>query len=305
MDLNSKEKMSRQMNLNLLAKYQWVLGILPALLFFIIFFVGGFYQAISISFENDLAVSPNYDTGWAYKELLNTTFVKSLLITIGISFVIAVLTGILSLTVSLLLAWKADKWHWLQIIFQLPIGIPHLFAAYMLMQVFMQSGWYSKVAYHFGLTHSLEQFPVLIHDDYGIGIVLAYLWKEVPFLILLIYPFISRLIVEWKETSTVLGATFAQMIRWVVIPLLVPIWVGGMWVVFAFTLAAYEIPALLGRTSLGFIPVTAWQEYTQFGLERQKVAIAMNVVLAAVSLIVGICLIYLQQQWYKRGRRLW
>lgn len=74
---------------------------------------------------------------------------------------------------------------------------------------------------------------------------------------------------------------------------------------FAFAIGAYEIPALLARTSFRFVPVLAWQEYTQFGLERQPIAIAMNMVLAIVSLFVGILLIYLQMNWYAKGRRVW
>jgi putative spermidine/putrescine transport system permease protein len=82
-------------------------------------------------------------------------------------------------------------------------------------------------------------------------------------------------------------------------------WVGGMWVVFAFTLGAYEIPALLASTSFGSIPVEAFQEYSQFGLERQPIAIAMNMVLAVISFLVGSILIFLQLRWYKQGRRVW
>ncbi|WP_017754167.1 ABC transporter permease subunit [Calidifontibacillus oryziterrae] len=304
MKANSYRK-SDQNLYTVLQRHQWVLGILPALLFFLLFLGGGFCAAIFISFENDLALSPSYVTGWAYRELFTITFLKSLGVTIGMSFVVALLAGIISLMIALLLALKTDKWRWLQILYQLPIGIPHLLAAYMLLQVFTQSGWYSRLAYQLGLVDTLEQFPVLIHDNYGIGIVLAYLWKEVPFLILLLYPFVLRLMAEWTETSKVLGATFGQMIGWIVLPLLLPVWIGGMWIVFAFTLGAYEIPALLGRTSFGFIPFTAWQEYTQFGLERQKIAIAMNVVLAVVSMVVGMVLLFLQRRWYEKGRRIW
>ena len=117
--------------------------------------------------------------------------------------------------------------------------------------------------------------------------------------------FYNEIIIEWKDTVQMLGGSFSQMIRWVIIPILLPIWVGGMWVVFSYVLGAYEIPALMAQTSFGFIPVTAWQEYTQFGLSRQPLAIAMNIVLAVVSFVIGILLVMMQKNWYARGRRLW
>ncbi|WP_066311020.1 ABC transporter permease [Bacillus sp. FJAT-29814] len=298
-----KNKISQNIHKN-----KGLLGILPALLFMLAFFVGGLVHALIISLESPESDFLGETVGnkfWAYNELLNESFIQSIGVTVGIAAAVALLSGGIGLLAALYLAKMSHKWKWLQIIFQLPIGIPHLLSAYLFMQVFMQSGWYARIAFHLGIIDSMEAFPILVHDDWGVGVIVAYLWKEVPFIVLLIYPFIVKLIADWKEAATVLGGTFSQTVRWVIVPILLPMWAGGMWVVFAFTLGAYEIPALLARTSLGSIPVMGFQEYTQFGLERQPVAIAMNVVLAAISLLVGLLLIYLQLRWYQKGRRVW
>ncbi|HEY2421236.1 MAG TPA: spermidine/putrescine ABC transporter permease [Neobacillus sp.] len=288
-------------------KNKGLLGILPALLFMVIFFLGGTLHSLSLSIESQQNISliVQKNRFWAYKELGNDTFLRSVGVTVGIAAAVAVLSGITGLITALFLAERTHKWKWLHIIFQFPIGIPHLLSAYLLMQVFMQSGWYARIAYHLGWIDSFEMFPVLVHDNWGLGVILAYMWKEVPFIVLLIYPFIVKLILDWKETTKVLGGTFSQTVCWVIIPILLPMWAGGMWVVFAFTLGAYEIPALLARTSFGSIPVIAFQEYSQFGLERQPIAIVMNMVLAAIALLVGWILIYVQLGWYKKGRRVW
>lgn len=288
-------------------KYKGLLGLLPALLFMVCFFIGGTLQSLYISFSSQTGNPPlsHYDSFWAYKELANSSFAHSLGVTTGIALLTALLAGMIGLFSALFLAVRTYRWKWLHILLQLPMGIPHLFAAYILMQVFMQSGWYSRIAFHLGIIDSLENFPIIIHDDWGVGVILAYLWKEVPFIVLLIYPFILKLLSDQKETSASLGASLTQTVLWVIVPILLPIWVGGMWVVFAFTLGAYEIPALLARTSFGSVPVMAWQEYSQFGLDRQPIAIAMNLMLAVVSFITGIILIYLQLKWYKQGRRVW
>jgi putative spermidine/putrescine transport system permease protein len=295
-------KISQQITMN-----KGLLGILPALLFMLIFFLGGTVHSLLLSLgsQENLSLLVQEDRLWAYKELINRTFFRSVGVTVGLAGAVAVLSGVTALILALFLAKHSQQWKWLTILLQLPIGIPHLLSAYLFMQVLMQSGWYARIAFHFGWIDSFEAFPVLVHDEWGLGVILAYMWKEVPFIVLLIYPFIVKLLSEWSEQSKALGSSFSQTVRWVVVPIVLPMWVGGMWVVFAFTLGAYEIPALLARTSFGSIPVIAFQEYSQFGLERQPIAIAMNMVLAGISLLVGCLLIYLQMCWYKKGRRVW
>jgi putative spermidine/putrescine transport system permease protein len=290
-----------------LYKYKGLLGVFPALLFILFLFVGGLFQSLSVSIEGevDFLVSEHSGRFWAYKELIDPFFLRAIGVTVGMAALVSLLSGVISLLVAVFLVKRSKNWKWLKLVVELPIGIPHLLTAYLLSQIFMQTGWYARIAFYFGWIDSFEQFPELIHDKWGIGVLLAYLWKEIPFLVLLIYPFVEKLLREWKETSQVLGASFLQTIRWVIVPILLPIWVGGMWVVFAFVLGAYEIPALMAQTSFGSIPVMAWQEYSQFGFERQAVAVAMNLVLAVIALFVGAILIYLQLKWYKQGRRVW
>ncbi|MDF2855893.1 MAG: spermidine/putrescine transporter permease [Neobacillus sp.] len=286
-------------------KHIGLLGITPALLFVIFFFIGGFIHSFTISMGAYQEIYGEAEIGWTYKELWNSSFFESLFVTVGMAAASSLVAGIIGLVLALLLATYTYQKTWIHLIFQLPFGVPHLIAAYMLTQVLMGTGWVSRIAYHLGLIDEFEAFPILIHDDWGVGVLLAYSWKEIPFIVLLIYPFITKLLLEWKDTVQMLGGSFNQMVRWVIIPILMPIWAGGMWVVFSYVLGAYEIPALMAQTSFGFIPVTAWQEYTQFGLNRQPLAIAMNVVLAVVSLVVGVLLVMMQKKWYASGRRLW
>jgi putative spermidine/putrescine transport system permease protein len=289
-----------------LTKNKGLLGIFPAFLFVLIFFVGGFLQSLcsSLGLGNQMGMD-GHGFGWVYQEIMTPYYLQAFGVTVLMAAVISVLAGVIGIIAALMLATLSTKWKWLHIVFQLPVGVPHLLSAYMLTQVLMQTGWFSRIAFHLGWIDRFERFPSMIHDTWGIGFILAYLWKEIPFIVLLIAPFIAKLMAEWKETSIMLGATPFQTVRWVIIPILMPLWVGGMWVTFAFALGAYEIPALLARTSFRFIPVLAWQEYTQFGLERQPIAIALNMVLALVSFIIGLILIYLQKKWYGEGRRMW
>lgn len=285
-------------------QYKWLLGFAPAILFLLFFFIGGFVHALWASFGNGIYESA--EKGWAYKEILSSVrFYDNLWTTISFAFVVALLSGAIGLGVALFLARYTYRLPWLYLVAQLPVGIPHLFAAYMLSQLLLQTGWLARVAHALGFIESFEQFPVLVHDTIGLGAIAAYLWKEIPFIVLLVYPFIVKLYAEWEEIAKTLGASRMQLVRYVVVPLVVPLWVGGMWVVFAFALSAYEVPAILARTSYGMLSVEAWKEYTQFGLHRQPVGIALNVLLAIVAFIIGVVLVWLQKKWYEKGRRVW
>ncbi|GAB7387835.1 hypothetical protein BSNK01_16720 [Bacillaceae bacterium] len=282
-------------------RYGWLWAVLPAVGFLLLFFLGGFAYSVWFSFTE--GAEENGGRGWAYRELAAASFLCSLAVTTGTAGAAAFLAGLAGLAIVLVLVRYASSARWLQILLQIPMGIPHLLAAYLLAQVLWQSGWFSRLAYRLGWIREMGRFPVLVQDPWGIGVLLAYLWKEIPFIVLLLFPFAMNIMREWGETAGALGASFFQTVRWVLLPLLLPLWVGGMWVVFAFVLAAYEIPALLASTSPGWVPVLAWQEYALFGLERRPVAMAMNLVLTAVALFVGIGLFALERRWYRRGRR--
>lgn len=285
-------------------RHAWVLGLLPAVLYILVFFVGGMLQSLWVSLGTPSSLYGRGELGWPYRELANRDFLHPLGTTAGLAAAAAAIASLAGLAMVLFLIRRGARWRWLEIISQLPMGVPHLLAAHLLAQVFWQSGWFSRLAYHLGLIQTLEEFPVLIQDPWGIGVLLTYAWKEIPFMVLLLLPFAARILYRWEETATALGASFGQTVRWVVLPALAPLWLGGMWVVFAFVLGAYEVPALTAATAPGWVPVLAWQEYTEFGLPRRPVAMAMNLLLAALAFLVGLGLLALQRNWHLKGRRL-
>ena len=175
-------------------KHKGLLGVTPALLFVIFFFIGGFIHSFTISMGAYPEIYGEAEMGWTYKEIGNSSFFESLSVTVRMASISSFVAGIVGLGLALLLATVTYQKTWIHLIFQLPFGVPHLIAAYMLTQVLMGTGWVSRIAYHLGWIDEFESFPHLIHDDWGIGVLLAYSWKEIPFIVLLIYPFITKLL---------------------------------------------------------------------------------------------------------------
>src|SRR4029453_16558255 len=67
---------------------------------------------------------------------------------------------------------------------QAPLALPHLVVALATITVFAQSGLLARAAFALGFIDAPSAFPVLVNDGAGIGIIVAYAFKEVPFIAL-------------------------------------------------------------------------------------------------------------------------
>ena len=70
--------------------------------------------------------------------------------------------------------------------YKLPIIVPHSVAALLIYTVFAQSGILSRVLFHLGLIATPAEMPAFLFDRTGRGIILAYLWKEIPFIAMVV-----------------------------------------------------------------------------------------------------------------------
>lgn len=98
---------------------------------------------------------------------------------------------------------------------------------------------------------------VLLQDRYGIGIILHYVSKEIPFLALIILAVLRTQSDGYDLVAENLGASRWQRLRYVTIPLVMPSLLSGALLVFAFIFSSYEAPALLGVSYPRMLPVLA------------------------------------------------
>src|SRR5262245_37253548 len=92
----------------------------------------------------------------------------------------------------------------------LPIGVPHLLVAVVAVAWLAPGGLAER---------AVGALPFeLVRDRAGLGIVLIYLYKETPFLVLLLLASMGRGLAQREEAAAVLGATGWQRLRWVVWP---------------------------------------------------------------------------------------
>jgi putative spermidine/putrescine transport system permease protein len=121
------------------------------------------------------------------------------------------------------------------------------------------------------------------------GVEIAYLYFQLPLMILVIAPAIDGLKKEWREAAANLGAKQWQFWRYVGLPVLMPSILGAMILLFGNAFAAYATAYSLTSGSVNLVPILIGAYYTGNVLDNphlaQAMAFGMFVVLALMMLI--------------------
>lgn len=159
----------------------------------------------------------------------------------------------------------------------LGLGTPAVVMAMMVDQILNPGGYLSRLLFHLGVS-SPDQFPVVIHDDWSVGIVLAQTATTFPVLALsYLNVWRTARVDRYLQLSRALGATDTQC-RWrVACPIL---WSRGrplLVLTFLWNLASFEIPFLLGSQSPQFFSVLTFRHFGMFDLNDRPIAFAFSV----------------------------
>jgi len=254
----------------------------PALLVIGVLFAGGLFTAVVQSFGYMPAIGQTDLSLDAYREVLTgEDFLDSLALTV---YVAGASTGIATvLAVLAALALRRSSGRVSSVVFQLPITIPHLVAAVGIALVVSQTGLGARLAAALGLIGEPRDFPALLYDEYSAGIILTYVWKEVPFVALVVLASLRGVAADLEDVARTLGASAWQRFWYVVFPVISPAVVAASLIVFAFTFGAFEVPYLLGKTYPTILPVMAYNEYRDIDLAARPVAMAINVLITLVT----------------------
>lgn len=287
------------------SKPYWL--VLPAVSMIVLLFLGGILEGLAQSLGYFPAAGQLDVSLEAYTRLIGSAdFWSSLGLTLRIAVISTVLSGIVGLGAAVGLVRLRKRFssrcsRALQGAFNFPLLVPHFVGAYLMVLLWMQSGWVSRMMYKLGLMDQIHDFPVLINDPWGWGIILTYIWKEAPFIALMVYPVLVQIHSEWLEVARVFGANSWQYFREVLAPLLFPAWFSACLIVFAFTFSAFEVPYLLGVTYPKTLPVLAYTIHMDGGWSDLPVAMAINVLLAIGTALLGGAAYRLMRRWNKAG----
>jgi putative spermidine/putrescine transport system permease protein len=141
--------------------------------------------------------------------------------------------------------------------------------------------------------------PALVLDPWGVGLILALTWKELPFLALVAASVLATRGSALEETARGLGAGPLSVLGRVTWPMLWRGMLPAAVVVFTFVAGSYEATVLLAPSDPMALPLLTWERYTDAALARRGDAY----VLALLGMALAGFAVALHEWLASRGRR--
>lgn len=193
---------------------------------------------------------------------------------LGKSFAFSFYIALVTLTVSTVLAlllqslWRKDfRSGRLGYMLYFPLSIPYVVAAFFTFQLLSQSGFLARIAYHLHLIQHIQDFPGLVNDPRGFGIIFSHVFLATPFFTLLFLSvYDQNEVAAYEQAASTLGASRWQ-IKWRVSwPILLKHAYPTLALYFIVFMGSYEIPLLLGVQSPEMVSVFTLRKMQRFNL---------------------------------------
>ena len=229
----------------------------------------------------------------AYRNLLTgqgiagSEFWGSLAFSLWISLASTLISSALALVVAVWLSERRSASGVDNLALNWNLAFPHLVWAVALLLFLSQSGLLARWAASLGIIRTPAQFPILVRDRYGIGIILHYVTKEIPFLALILLAVLRTQPTGYDLVAENLGASRRQRLRYVTLPLVAPALLSGALLVFAFVFSSYEVPALLGVDYPRMLPVLALRFFNDPDLRARADGMAISLIITVIMLFVA------------------
>lgn len=270
------------------------LSLAPAVTLLLVLLGASLFYAVAESMGYINAIGQTEVSFDAYRQTFSpdSEFWVSLAFSLWFSLAATALSSVIALALAVWLSERSDNADTFALNWNL--AFPHLVFATALLLFLSQSGLLSRWAAALGLLTSPAQFPVLVRDRFGIGIILSYVGKEVPFLTIILLSVLRSQPIPYDVVAENLGASRWQRLRYVTIPQVLSALIAGALLVFGFIFSSYEVPALLGVGYPRALPVLALRFFLQPDLRARSEGMVISLsitlivmVVAAISLKIG------------------
>lgn len=185
------------------------------------------------------------------------------------------------------------------LLLRLPITIPHTVAAFLAVALLSQTGLLSRLAALAGWVQAPEDFYLLIQDPWGVGVILTYTFKQIPYVMSVVILLMRRIWGSGAQAARTLGAGPVRAFFTVTLPMSMPAISTAFIIIFAYAFGTYELPFLLGATLPRAFPVQAYMEFLSPDLSRRPYAMVYN----GLMLAFGAVFIALYLAAFKRLNR--
>lgn len=257
----------------------------------ILFLMGStFYIVVaqSVGLHNINNTTPHFTLTFWKIVLSDSVFQKSLFYSINVSILGAILSIIVSYPIAMWLRKPIPGKVSITTILRAPMLVPGLVAAFLFINV---------ISYHGILNESLVWLGIwdepkrLQNDEFGWGVVILQMWKNIPFALILIGGAVNSLKHDLLDAAANLGSNVWQRFRYVIFPMtlnavqvsFVLIFIGALGDFAFYTIAGPRNTYSLAR----LMQMTAYQ----FEEWNQSAVIAMVIMLTSACFSILISMI--------------
>lgn len=240
-----------------------------------------------------------------YKEVLKEPgLMKSLLVSLRIAFFSAVIASILgTLICAALIRCRKAEGGMLTVV-RLPILVPHAVVAVFTVALLSQTGIIPRIFYALGLLHHYNHFPDFLYGQSYSGAIIAYIWKESPFVAYFTLALMKSVGETLGEAAENLGASPVRSFFDITLPMSMPAIAQAFLIIFIFAFGGYEVPLLLGATEPKAFPVQTYIQFQTPDLKDRPYAMAMNgITLILSALMAMLYALLMHRLMKKRGGR--
>ncbi|MBL10171.1 MAG: hypothetical protein CL402_06600 [Acidiferrobacteraceae bacterium] len=277
----------------------WIL-LSPALILVLFLFLGGlgFGIAESLNYMPRIGLTePNLD---AYRAIFaDVGFYRSLFMTLHVAITPTILSVALALAFGLVLRQSFRGKQFFTFMFSFNLPIPHVVGAIGILMLFSQSGFFARIGHALGWMDAPSDFPILVNDAWAIGIIIEYVWKETPFIGVIVLAILQSIGEDYEAVAQTLGANRWQRFRYVLLPLVLPGVLIVSVAVMAFFFGDFVIPTILGQTYPAVLAVEAVKDYTHYDLRNHPIGVAQALVIAVIGTVLVFVYMWLNRKFIR------
>lgn len=251
-------------------------GLAPLLLPYCALFCAGMALTIAQSLGLFLPVGPGEATLEHYQILLEDQAMgQSLGLSLFVAFASAA-GSVLGGTLLALALWRMPPGlRRVGVVSKVGLILPHVAVAFLVLLMLSRTGLVSSVLYQTGIISSPEEFPNILHTGSGLGMILAFLLKGVPFALLLIGAVLFGFDIRLVQTARMLGASPLRTFWSVTLPRLLPAMHSAFIILFLYAFGSFDIPFVLGESHPGMLSIRVFDIFFQRDLSQRPQAMAI------------------------------
>ncbi|MBA2409979.1 MAG: ABC transporter permease subunit [Gammaproteobacteria bacterium] len=220
-------------------------------------------------------LSEGWTTAHWREMLLASSFWTSLGYSLALTVVTLVLATLAALAISLLLGARLRRGPQAFLVYA-PLAVPGIVAALLSYQILGDAGLLSRLAFAAGWIQRPAEFPALVFDRLGVGIVFTHFAMITPFFVILFDRlFENERLAELRQSAYTLGATRMQALSRVVLPVLLARALPVCAVYGVVLMGAFEVPLLIGARYPTMVSVEIYSQFARYDLTARPQAYAM------------------------------